>query len=172
MRNLVLEDDPILKKRGQPFDFDNPQEDPEKLKKELYEAMIKYEGIGLSACQIGIDLKVFAMRYEDDVICCFNPRINDYSEETTYMREGCLTFPGLFFSVERAHGINCTFADFKGEVVSGSFVDIPAKVFQHEYDHMLGKLYLEYASDYMIRNARRKQLLWQRKRKHNGGENI
>ena len=56
--------------------------------------------------------------------------------------------------------------------MSGSFVDTPAKVFQHEYDHMLGKLYLEYASDYMIRNARKKQNLWLRKRKHNGGENI
>ena len=105
MKTLVTEDDPILRKRGQPFDFDNPQEDPEKLKKELYEAMIKYEGLGLSACQIGIDLRVFAMRFEDDLICCFNPRINDYSEETTYMREGCLTFPGLYFAVERANGI-------------------------------------------------------------------
>ena len=172
MRNLVLEDDPILKKRGQPFDFDNPQEDPEKLKEELLDAMVKYEGLGLSACQIGIDLKVFAMRFNGDAICCFNPRINDYSEETSYMREGCLTFPGLFFAVERAHGINASFANFEGEVLSGSFVDIPAKVFQHEYDHMIGKLYLEYASDYMIRNARKKQNLWKRKRKHNGSENI
>ena len=168
MRDLVLEDDPILRKRGQPFDFDNPQEDPKKLKEELLDAMVKYEGLGLSACQIGIDLKVFVMRFNGDAICCFNPRINDYSAETSYMREGCLTFPGLFFAVERAHRINCTFADFKGEVVSGSFVGISAKVFQHEYDHMLGKLYLEYASAYMVRNARRKQLLWQRKRKHNG----
>ena len=168
MRNLVLEDDPILKKRGQSFDFDNPQEDPEKLKKELLDAMVKYEGLGLSACQIGIDLKVFAMRFNGDAICCFNPRINDYSEETAYVREGCRTFPGLFFPIRRAYGINASFADFEGEVVSGSFVDIPAKVFQHEYDHMLGKLYLEYASDYMIRNARKKQNLWKRKRKHNG----
>ena len=52
MKTLVTEDDLILKKRGQPFDFDNPQEDPKKLKEELYEAMIKYEGLGLSACQI------------------------------------------------------------------------------------------------------------------------
>ena len=172
MRNLVLEDDPILSKRGKPFDFDNPQEDAAKLKKELIEAMVKYDGYGLSACQIGIDLKVFAMRFEDDVICCFNPRINDYSEETAYVREGCLTFPGLFFPIRRAYGINASFADFEGEVVSGSFVDTPAKVFQHEYDHMLGKLYLEYASDYMIRNARKKQNLWLRKRKHNGNENV
>jgi peptide deformylase len=172
MRNLVLEDDPILRKRGQPFDFDNPQEDPKKLKEELYEAMMKYEGLGLSACQIGIDLKVFAMRFENDVICCFNPRINDYTDETSYVREGCLTFPGLVFPIRRAYGINASFADFEGEVVSGSFVDTPAKVFQHEYDHMLGKLYLEYASDYMIRNARKKQNLWLRKRKNNGHENF
>ena len=172
MKDLVPEDDPILRKRGQSFDFDNPQEDPEKLKEELLDAMVKYEGLGLSACQIGIDLKVFVMRFNGDAICCFNPRINDYSPETSYIREGCLTFPGLFFAVERAYGINASFANFEGEVVSGSFVDIPAKVFQHEYDHMIGKLYLEYASDYMIRNARRKQRLWQRKRKNNGGKHI
>ena len=41
---------------------------------------------------------------------------------------------------------------------------ISAKVFQHEYDHMLGKLYIEYASDYMLRNARKKQKGWQRKK--------
>jgi len=170
MRNLVLEDDPILRKRGKPFDFDNPQEDPKKLKEELYEAMIKYEGLGLSACQIGIDLKVFAMRFDDQAICCFNPRITHSTEETTYVSEGCLSFPGLFFPITRAYGINCTFADFEGTVVTASFSEISAKAFQHEYDHMLGKLYLEYASDYMIRNARKKQVLWERKRKRNGGK--
>ena len=172
MKKLVLEDDPILRKPCQVFDFDNPQEDPKKLKEELTAAMMKYEGLGLSACQIGIDLKVFAMRFEDDVICCFNPRINNYTEENSYVREGCLTFPGLFFPIHRAYGINCTFADFEGEIVKASFVSIPAKVFQHEYDHMLGKLYLEYANDYMIRNARKKQNLWKRKNKNKGHGNF
>ena len=172
MRELILEGDPILSKRAQTFDFDNPQEDPKKLKEELVQAMIEYEGMGISACQIGVDLKVFAMRFDDQAICCFNPRITHSTEETTYVSEGCLSFPGLFFPITRAYGINCTFADFEGKVVSGSFVDTPAKVFQHEYDHMLGKLYLEYASDYMIRNARKKQNLWLRKRKHNGNENV
>ena len=85
MRDLVLEDDPILRKRCQSFDFDNPQEDPKKLTEELVESMYKYEGLGLSACQIGVDLKVFTMIYEDKPIVCFNPRITDYSVETTYM---------------------------------------------------------------------------------------
>ena len=168
MKELVLEDDPILQKRAVPFDFDNPQEDSKKLKEELFEAMVKYDGLGLSACQIGVDLKVFVMRFNGDAIVCFNPRITDYSEETIYMSEGCLTFPGLYFPVTRSYGINCTYATEEGEMVSASFVEISAKVFQHEYDHMLGKLYLEYASNYMIKNARRKQKLWERKRKHNG----
>ena len=171
MRNLVLEDDPILRKRCQPFDFDNPQEDPKMLTVELIEAMYKYEGLGLSACQIGVDLKVFSMIYDDKPIICFNPRITEYSEETTYMREGCLSFPGLWFPVERAHGVAVTFANDDGENMSGGFSQLAAKVFQHEYDHMLGKLYVEYASAYMMRNARKKQILWKRKRKNNGHGN-
>ena len=170
MKTLVLEDDPILNKRGIPFDFDNPQEDPIKLTEELLNAMVKYEGMGLSACQIGVDLKVFVMRFNGDAIACFNPQINHYSEETTYMREGCLSYPGLFFPVTRAKGINATYSGKEGDEMSASFIDISAKIFQHEYDHMLGKVYLEYASAYMIRNARKKQVLWERKRKRNGGE--
>ena len=172
MRDLVLEDDPILSKRGQLFDFNNPQEDPIKLTEELLNAMVKYEGMGLSACQIGVDLKMFVMRFNGDAIACFNPRITEYSEETTYMREGCLTFPGLWFPVKRAHGVNVTFANEDGENMSGTFVQLTAKVFQHEYDHMLGKLYVEYASAYMMRNARKKQILWERKRKNNGHGNF
>ena len=170
MRNLVLEDDPILRKRCQPFDFDNPQEDPQKLADELVEAMYKYEGLGLSACQIGVDLKVFTMIYDDKPIACFNPRITDYSVETTYMREGCLSFPGLWFSVQRAHGVNVTFADEDGVDKQATFVQLAAKIFQHEYDHMLGKLYIDKVYGYKLRNARKKQILWKRKRKNNGHE--
>ena len=172
MRDLVLEDDPILRKRCRPFDFDNPQEDPIKLTEELLNAMEKYEGMGLSACQIGVDLKVFVMRFNGDAIACFNPRINHYSEETTYMREGCLSYPGLYFPVIRSQGINTAYSGKEGDEMSGSFIDISAKIFQHEYDHMLGKLYVEYASAYMMRNARKKQNLWLRKRKNNGHENF
>ena len=172
MRDLVLEDDSILRKRGTPFDFDNPQEDPKKLAEELVEAMYKYEGLGLSACQIGVDLKVFSMITDNSPIVCFNPRITHFSDETTYMREGCLSFPGLWFPVKRSYGVNVTFANEEGENMSGTFVQLTAKVFQHEYDHMLGKLYLEYASAYMVRNARKKQNLWKRKRKNNEYEDF
>ena len=131
-----------MRKRWRPFDFDNPQEDPKMLTAELVEAMYKYEGLGLSACQIGVDLKVFTMIYDDKPIACFNPRITDYSVATTYMREGCLSFPGLWFSVQRHYGVSVTFAKADGTNMSATFVQLAAKLFHHEYDHMLGKLYL------------------------------
>ena len=164
MRKLVQEDDPILRKRAELFDFDNPQEDPEKLAEELLDAMVKYEGMGISACQIGVDLKVFAMRFNGDGIVAFNPRITKTEGPETYITEGCLSFPGLFFPVTRSYGINVTYQIKDGTAMSASFVDISAKIFQHEYDHMLGKFYIEYASDYMLRNARKKQKGWQRKK--------
>jgi len=172
MKELVLEGDPILDKRAVTFDFTNPQEDPTKLKDELLETMAKYKGAGISACQIGIDLKVFAMRFNGDAIVCFNPRITQYTDESTYIKEGCLSYPGLYFPVKRAYGINVTYANYEGTALSGSFIDISSKIFQHEYDHMLGKLYTEYASSYQLRNARKKQKLWLRKRKNNGKENF
>ena len=164
MRKLVQEDDPILRKRAEPFDFDNPQEDPEKLAEELLDAMVKYEGMGISACQIGVDLKEFAMRFNGDGIVAFNPRITKTEGPETYITEGCLSFPGLFFPVTRSYGINVTYQIKDGTAMNASFVDISAKIFQHEYDHMMGKLYIEYASDYMLRNARKKQKGWQRKK--------
>ena len=167
-KELVPDNDPILRKSGEIFDFDNPQEDPEKLIEELLDAMQKYEGMGLSACQIGVDLRVFVMRYNGGAIACFNPRIVEYSPQTTYINEGCLSFPGLFFPVERAYGVSTEYYRKDGVQMSGTFVDVTAKCFQHEYDHMLGRLYIDGVSDFKLKKARKKQNLWLRKRKNNG----
>ena len=103
------------------------------------------------------------MRYNGGGIVCFNPRIVTYSPQTTYIKEGCLSFPGLFFPVERAYGVSTEYYRKDGVKMSGTFVDITAKCFQHEYDHMLGKLYTEGVSDFKLKNARKKQALWKRK---------
>jgi len=172
--DLVPENDPILSESipSYNFGFGAASQQASELAKLLIENMYHHCGIGLSANQIGIPSRAFAMLVDNTPIVCFNPRITDYSVETTYMREGCLSFPGLWFSVQRHHGVAVTFANEDGENMSGGFAQLAAKIFQHEYDHMLGKLYLEYASAYMIRNARKKQNLWKRKRKNNGHENF
>ena len=171
MRNLVLEDDPILRKRCRPFDFENPQEDPEKLKDELLEAMVKYEGAGISACQIGVDLKVFAMRFNGEGIVCFNPRITQYTPETTYIKEGCLSFPGLFLKVQRPKEVVTQFTDSNGQTQVMTFTDIMARCFCHELEHLDGVLYTDKVAKLTLQMAQKKQrqLLKKLKRKAKRG---
>ena len=92
---LVEETDPFLREEPETFNFDSPQVDPEKLSAQLIENMIHHEGLGLSANQIGIPVQVFSMVIDDNAMVVFNPEILEWSEDTTYMREGCLSFPGL-----------------------------------------------------------------------------
>ena len=167
IHELVKSDDPILHERPELFDFKYPQISIKELKEDLLENMIHYNGMGLAAPQIGIPYKVFSIIVDDSAIVCFNPRITMKTPETTYIKEGCITFPGLYFPIKRAYGINCTFAAANGEIQHASFVDLSARAFQHEYDHMLGKLFTEYASNFQLRNAKRKQKLWLRKQRKN-----
>ena len=97
---LVDEKDPFLREVPHRFDFDSPHEDPDKFEERLIENMIHYKGIGLSANQIGIPVTAFAMFMDENPIVVFNPEILEWSEETTYIREGCLSFPGLYVAVE------------------------------------------------------------------------
>jgi peptide deformylase len=62
--------------------------------------MLYNDGLGLSANQIGLPYRAFAIKAEK-IIVCFNPRIVDYSEETIYLEEGCLSYPNLYIKVKR-----------------------------------------------------------------------
>ena len=126
---LVKEDDPFLREVPSVFDFDSPQIDPEKLEKQLLENMIYHNGYGLSANQIGIPLTVFAMMVDHDPLVVFNPEIIEFSEETTYMKEGCLSYPGLYVAIERAYGISTRFQLSEGEEQSGNFIELSARIF-------------------------------------------
>ena len=72
--------------------------DREKVKQDLIDSMEHYQGVGLSANQIGIPERVFIM-YEDvntrKILTCFNPKILELSKEQILMDEGCLTYPGI-----------------------------------------------------------------------------
>ena len=73
----------------------------------------------------------------------FNPEIISTSKEEIMIKEGCLSFPGLFFPVERAYGVSTEYYRKDGVKMSGTFVDITAKCFQHEYDHINGVLFID-----------------------------
>ena len=162
---LVKETDPFLREKPEVFDFENPQVDPEKLQKQLIENMIHHEVLGLSANQIGIPVTVFAMRMDEHALVVFNPEILEWSEETTYMREGCLSFPGLWIAMERAKSVAVKFQVFDGKEQAGSMTDLSARVFQHESEHMDGDLFVDNVNNFKLKSAMRKRNMNLRKLK-------
>ena len=104
----------------------------------MVETMKHYGGIGLSANQCGLAIRMFVFGDNKHYIPCFNPRITAYSDKKIPIEEGCLTYPGLFVKIYRPEWVTVTFEDENRELHEETFRDLLARVFQHEYDHMEG----------------------------------
>lgn len=142
---LVKDTDPILSQEMPKFDFDNPVVDPIQLAYDLVESMRHHKGIGLSANQIGLPYRVFAMEAVPAIVC-FNPKVIDESSEEIFLEEGCLSFPGLGIKIKRPRHIKVRYTEPNGNVVTTKFTGMAARCFLHEYDHMNGTKYIERAS--------------------------
>ena len=153
---LVPVTDPILRN---PLESCSIGLDRKELHDRLLSAMEHYQGIGLSANQIGIKERAFIM-YSDvkkkEMISCFDPLITEYSEEKIIMDEGCLTWPGLWLKVTRSEGIRCVYNDVDGELVQVQMHGLEARIFQHEYDHMEGTNFTKRVSPLKLNMAKRR----------------
>jgi peptide deformylase len=133
--------------------------DRKELHDRLLSAMEHYQGIGLSANQIGIQERAFIM-YSDikkkETITCFDPLITEYQLEKIIMDEGCLTWPGLWLKVTRSEGIRCIYYDVDGELVQVEMHGLEARIFQHEYDHMEGTNFTKRVSPLKLNIAKRR----------------
>ena len=111
------------------------------LSKILIDNMIHHNGIGISANQIGIWERAFAMISDlehHEVMVCFNPRIiKSYTEEVE-MEEGCLSYPDLFLKIKRPDKIVVKYEDEDKKTHKMKLEGLASRVFQHEYDHMEG----------------------------------
>ena len=111
------------------------------LSRVLIDNMIYHNGIGISANQIGIWERAFAMVKDienNEVMVCFNPRIiKSYTEEVE-MEEGCLSYPDLFLKVKRPDRIVVKYEDVDKKTHKVKLSGLASRVFQHEYDHMEG----------------------------------
>ena len=111
------------------------------LSKTLVENMIHYNGIGISANQIGIWERAFAMIRDlehNEIIVCFNPRIVKSYTEKVEMEEDCLSYPDLFLKVKRPDKIIVKYEDENKKTHKMKLEGLASRVFQHEYDHMEG----------------------------------
>ena len=138
IRDLVKSDDSILHRRIEPCGVNV---DRHFVSKTLIENMFHHEGCGLSANQIGMDIRAFAMIRDieyNDVIVCFNPRIISRSNDCVWCEEGCLSFPDQFINVHRPDKITVKYEDEEGKDHKITLNGFAARVFQHEFDHLNG----------------------------------
>lgn len=155
----------ILHRPLEVFDFSEPPFDPEELAKQLVDCMRTNNGIGLSANQVGINARVFAMEGEPAYVC-FNPRIVLPGSETVVLEEGCLSYPGLLVKVKRPRDVKVRFQGPDGEIYTKTFTGMSARIFQHELDHLDGVTMLDRANRIHRDQAMKKWKIWKRRNEH------
>jgi len=171
--NLVDPSHPLLQTKLPKFDFNNPPVDPVELAQDLLAHMRYYKGIGLSANQLGLPYRAFAMEGAPGFVC-FNPVITASGDEDVVLDEGCLTFPGLFLKVKRPQTIRVRFQDPYGNPCIKKFTGMTSRVFQHEFEHMEGDVFVNNVSQLVYTRAKEKQrkllrkLRQEQKRQANG----
>ena len=146
--------DPVLRMRaGEVSSFN---EDLQRLVTRMRQLMADARGVGLAATQTGIVQRVFVFQKgEDDVVAVINPMLTDLSEETEIDDEGCLSLQGVTAPVERHLRVTLEGKDPEGKDVRFELEGHPARVAQHEIDHLDGVLIIDRTTD----EAARKEAL-------------
>ena len=138
---LIPNTHPMLHERVCPCKKCIANTDRHEVAKILIENMHHYEGIGLSANQIGMYVRAFAMIKDfesNEVIVCFNPRIIKKYNECVEFEEGCLSYPDEFINVKRPDRIIVTYEDENKKKHKIKLSGMASRVFQHEFDHLEG----------------------------------
>jgi peptide deformylase len=143
----------FLRKATAEFDFKKfPKKDIAGLIARMRNIMRKANGIGLSANQIGLDLKMFVAEVPDadggtKFYAIFNPKFEKLSEAKIMNEEGCLSVIGTWGDVARSEQATLVGMDKNGKKVKIKAWGLLARVFQHEMDHLHGKLFIDKAKN-------------------------
>lgn len=144
-------DEKFLRHKTANFDFKtHDKKEISELIKQMRETMQLAQGVGLSANQLGFDLRVFVVEMIEEgearkFYAVFNPEIIKFSQEKFIMEEGCLSVPGVVGLVERPEKITLVGQDKNGKKIKIKAWGLLARVFQHEADHLNGILFIDKA---------------------------
>ncbi len=139
-------DEKFLRTPTAHFDFSTyGKKEIRELVKTMRQMMQQADGIGLSANQIGLNIKVFVAKVENKFYAVFNPELTQLSKETASMDEGCLSIPGVYGAVDRPARLVLKGQDQNGKALKIKAWGLLARVFQHEVDHLNGKLFIDKA---------------------------
>ena len=154
--------DPVLKQRCAPVE--NVDGALVRLVDGMVETLYEASGLGLAAPQVGVQKRLFVYDMNDGEgpKTIVNPTISESRGEWEF-DEGCLSIPGLYFPIVRPKEIHLTGIDLDGKDVSIEADELLARLFQHELDHLDGRLLFDYLDDEQrraaLKNLRQRNLL-------------
>ena len=131
----------------------------------MLETMYDAQGIGLAATQVDVHERLVVIDVSEErnqPLVLINPEIVWASEERHVSDEGCLSVPGIYDGVERAARVKVQSQDLAGATVTLDADELLAVCIQHELDHLLGKVFVEYLSPLKRSRIRSKMLKRQR----------
>jgi peptide deformylase len=164
--NLIVAPNVMLETPVKPFDYEMMHPAPFAL--DMIDLMNKESGLGLAANQVGLNAQIFVMKAiinktYGNITVVMNPIIKGLSKEVEIGAEGCLSHPGLFLKVKRP--ISCIVEfdtltnDYKSVIhVETTFDDIDAKIFLHEFDHLLGIQFIDRVSKLKYKMAEKQRI--------------
>jgi peptide deformylase len=158
--NLLKENDPKLLEISEDWNF-RTDGDPSELVKEMARVMFLQGGIGLAAPQCGVLKRIFIMGNPEELIACINPKVVSLGETREVSQEGCLSFPNLWLNVKRPSTVTVTYQTVTGEEVQTELDGLHARVFLHEFDHLMGVTFDQRVANLSLQMAkdRRKKKL-------------
>ena len=134
-------------------------------RKELTEAMFlvmkKFSGLGLTCNQVGLPFNMFVAgghpQIENGIsLAMFNPMIISSGEEQIMMKEGCLTYPYLFLNIRRPRKVVIKYEDSESKLQEAHLDGMMSRICQHEYDHIIGRNFVELVSKLKLDFAKKK----------------
>lgn len=115
---------------------------------DMIDTMRAANGLGLAAPQVGRSLQLFVLDWNvveegTPAEAYINPEIIEFAGNNVSKQEGCLSVPKVFADVIRPNKVHVRYQNLKGKLVEETLVDLPARIFQHEFDHLQGVLFID-----------------------------
>ncbi len=145
---------PVLREIAEPVDpAEITSDEIQILIEDMLDTMYEYNGVGLAAPQVHVSKQLVLVAGETDeddspiIRPVINPVITPTTDVMYGMYEGCLSIPGMRGWVERPVTIHVKYLDGEGKTIERDIEGFPAIVFQHECDHLIGKLFVDRIKD-------------------------
>ena len=141
LKILKYPNEHLRKKTQEIKDFKDPQ--LAKFVSDMVKTMETEKGIGLAAPQVGSDFRICTVKVDNKLFVLINPKIYSFSRKKEIFEEGCLSFPGKFFPIERPIKVKIKTRGLDGKKIKIKADGLLARVLQHEIDHLDGVLIID-----------------------------